>query len=244
MTLLRTAYSIFVLIAVTVFWTPFVALTRVVTGSQRRAYSFVRLWGQTLVAIFGVRIRSVYNTRPDFSRPAVYLSNHLSQADIPILMSAIPAGLAFVAKQSLANIPFLSWSMRLVGMVFISRTNTERAIESMNRAASSMSLEMNALVFPEGTRSPTGGRILHSLKKGGFHFAIASGRPIQPVAVVDSEHVLARNGLAIYPGAVEVRFGRLIEVHPTSTVEDLMRQYRDEMERILADEPKAANIAA
>lgn len=233
--MIRSLYSVCVLLLVTSVLTLGVLILRLLTGSRRRAYSMVRLWGRCLVWIFGVRVTRIHAETVDFSRPVIYLSNHLSQADIPILMSAIPAGLSFIAKQDLAQIPFLSWSMRLVGMVFIRRGYTQEAIQRLNEAAREIPPDMNFIVFPEGSRSPTGGRILHPLKKGGFYLALASGRPIQPVALMDSEHIMPRGSVAVYPGRVRLAFGRQIAVSPSDSVDDLMQRYREEMERLLAE---------
>lgn len=231
--MIRSIFSLIILALITIVFTLCVVLTGLITRSKRSAYRYIRAWAWSLLQIFRVQVRVKGGDKIDFDAPVIYMSNHLSQGDIPILMWAIPSGLSFIAKNSLANIPFLSWSMKMVGMVFISRSDTRGAIDVLNQAALKIPKEMNFMVFPEGTRSHKGGRVLNRIKKGGFHLAKASGRAIQPVAVVGSEHILPRGGMAIRPGTVEVRFGRPIEVDDSCTVGELVSRYQKEMENLL-----------
>ncbi len=193
----------------------------------------VRLWGRTLVRAFRIRVETKIAPDLDFSGSYVYMSNHLSQADIPVLMEAIPAGLSFISKDTLGKIPFLGWSMKLVGMVFIKRGKSQEAIDSINRAAKDTPPDMNFLIFPEGTRSDTGERKLNPIKKGGFHMALASGRDIVPVAVIGTHRIMPKGRSGIFSGDCEVRLGLPIPVTEESSLDELMVQYRSAMEDLL-----------
>jgi len=219
---------------VTMFLTPIVYLFGLFGRTQRRAYIMVRMWARTLIKLFGVHIRIVGAHRVDFNQPVIYMSNHLSMADIPVLMTAIPAGLAFVAKASLANVPFLGWSMRMVGMVFISRRDSRRDVNTLQQAVDAIPADMNFLVFPEGTRSDLAGRDLAPLKKGGFHMAMASGRTIVPVALGSTERLMPKDSLAIFAGPATVRFGNPINPTEYDCIESLMQAYRTEMDTLFA----------
>ncbi len=232
--MLRSIYSFFVLTWVTVFYTVWVAVLAVVTGRRSRAYMMIRAWARSLLWIFRVRLRVVGAEKLDFHMPLIYMSNHVSQADIPILMSAIPAGLSFISKDTLGKIPFLGWSMKMVGMIFINRKDSRGSVAALKQAASEIDADMNFLVFPEGTRNPRGGRVLQPIKKGGFHLAQACRRPIQPVAVIGSDQILKIGGMSILPGEVEVRFGRPIYVDADRPLDDLIASYRQEMDTLLA----------
>ncbi len=234
---MRAIYSLFILCMVTIILTPCVYLFGLFGRSKRRAYIMVRFWARTLIALFMVKIHVQNREKVDFDQPVIYMSNHLSQADIPILMTAIPAGLAFISKRILGKIPFLGWSMIMVGMVFISRRNAKQAQEILNDAISQIAPNMNFMIFPEGTRSDLEGKRLAPIKKGGFHMALLSGRAIQPVAIVGSQKLMPKGSLAIRSGEVEVRFGNPIYVLPDSTAESLMLQYQQEMEQLFALQP-------
>ena len=241
---MRAVYSLFMLSIVTIIMTPVVYLFGVFGGTKRRAYIGVRTWGRTLIWLFRVRIRVRGRENVDFSQPVIYMSNHLSMSDIPILMTAIPAGLAFVSKQSLANIPFLGWSMRMVGMVFISRSNHKRDVDTLQQAVDQIAPDMNFLVFPEGTRSTLAGKDLAAIKKGGFHMAMASGRAIVPVAVIGSQNIMPKDSYGIRSGDVEVRLGTPITPADAADIDGLMQAYRQGMEQLFGLEPLSQEQAS
>lgn len=231
--MLRSIFSALYLALATIVWTIPVVATGLLTRSKRRAYTFIRIWAYCLIYGFGVRVTTRGQGGLSFEKRRLYLSNHVSQADIPILMTAIPAGLAFVSKESLARIPFLGWSMRMVGMVFITRSNTKNDLSVLNKAVGELAPDMNFMVFPEGTRRKGDPRSLGPVKKGGFYMARSLGCPIQPVAIVGSERVLSLHSIAIHGGPVEVRFGTPIEVGPESDIDELMAQFQAQMTELL-----------
>ena len=241
---MRAVYSLFILSIVTIVLTCATFLFAVFGGTKRRAYMMVRTWGRTLIWLFRVRIRVQGRENVDFSQPVIYMSNHLSMADFPILMTAIPAWLAFVSKQSLANIPFFGWSMRMVGMVFISRSNHANDVDTLKQAVDQIAPDMNFLVFPEGTRSTLAGKDLAAIKKGGFHMAMASGRPIVPVAIIGSQNIMPKDSYGIHSGDVEVRLGAPIAPTVAADVEGLMQAYRHEMQQLFDLEPLSQEQAS
>lgn len=236
---MRAIICLLVFALILIALTPWVFIFWVATGTRRGAYIIIRLWARTLITVFGVKIKTTVLGDVDWNRPVLFMSNHLSMADIPILMTGIPAGLSFVSKKSLERIPFLGWSMKMGGMVFIDRGNTQQAINALNEAAKSTPENMNVIIFPEGTRNRDNIGHLNPIKKGGFLMAKAFKRPIQPVAIIGSQQVQKGNSFALYPAFVELRLGNPIPVSEDSDVEELMRLYRDEIERILAVEEVA-----
>ena len=140
----------------------------------------------------------------------VFVANHASAADIPILFSSLPIQFRIVAKDSLFFIPILGWCMRLAGYISINRTNPKKAIRSLKRAARQIREGYPAVVFPEGTRTRTGR--LQPFKTGAFLLAIESGVPIVPVGISGSFDIIAKGGMKIRAGAqVELRIGPAIE---------------------------------
>lgn len=71
---------------------------------QTRLY---RLWARAVLAVFGVRVRAsgAENLRP--GRYYVIVSNHLSLADTPVMVLAVPVPFRFLAKRKLLRVPFL-----------------------------------------------------------------------------------------------------------------------------------------
>ena len=130
----------------------------------------------------------------------VFVSNHQSIYDIPILFSHMPFQLRIIAKASLGSFPVLGWHLRYTGHLLVDRARagvgTLRQVARLTRQGHSL------IVFPEGTRSADGrvGRF----KGGLFLVAIEAGLPVVPVAVIGSQHVMRKGRLMTCPGNVEL----------------------------------------
>jgi len=168
-----------------------------------------RLWSRLVLGAAGVRWEAHYDSGVPRDRPAVYAANHQSLFDIPVLVLAMPADFRMVAKRSLLFVPVFGWALWLAGFLFIDRSNRERAIRTLDRAAARLRAGTSIVVFAEGTRSPDGS--LLPFKRGGFVLAIQAGVPVVPVSIQGGRSVLAKGSLRMKPGLMTVRFGAPIE---------------------------------
>ncbi|MGP0000115.1 MAG: lysophospholipid acyltransferase family protein [Acetobacteraceae bacterium] len=143
--------------------------------------SFARFYWSVVCRLLGLRVRLI-GAPPGTAngRRVVYVSNHSSWLDIPVLGGRLDA--CFVAKDEVGGWPFVGTIARLGRTVFISRqrhaTGRERDAMQERLAAGD-----NLFLFPEGTTSD-GSRVLPF--RSAF-FAIADGDDpplIQPVSVV------------------------------------------------------------
>ncbi|MEM9492294.1 MAG: lysophospholipid acyltransferase family protein [Myxococcota bacterium] len=158
----------------------------------------------------------------------VYMSNHQSHMDIPVLYSVVPArSLRMVGKKELFRVPLWGRAMRVAGFVEIDRQNRSKAIASLDQAVGQVRDGTSIWIAPEGSRSRTGQ--LGRLKKGGFHLARDAGVPIVPVALSGTLAILPPGTTSTKSGcAVKVVFGDPIPVEGR-TVDDLL----GEVERFL-----------
>ena len=134
-------------------------------------------------------------------RSYLFVANHQSIYDIPILFWSLPYQLRIIAKESLGRFPFLGWHLRRTGHMLVDRKRPDRA--AIFSWASQLTLTgLSLIVFPEGTRSRNGrvGRF----KGGGFYLALEGGMPVVPVSVIGSRHVMLKGRLATYPGRVRL----------------------------------------
>lgn len=178
-----------------------------------------RLWSWLLLRIGFIRLKVEYEAPIDKTKAYVFVMNHQSMVDIPAAYLAIPISLRFIAKRVLAHVPFLGWYMRAVGMVFVERSRTAKAIASMQQAEDLLRAGASIIAFPEGTRSPDG--TIRPFKKGAFMVALATGTPIVPMAIHGAREILPPRGFRPRPGVVRLRVGAPI---PT---EGLGRDDRD-----------------
>lgn len=151
-------------------------------------------------------------------RALVYMSNHQSFMDIPVLYATMPTQtVRMVAKKELFRVPFWNRVMRLAGMIEIDRGNRGKAIASLDRAARSLRQGVSIYIAPEGKRSRDGR--LGPLKKGGFHLARDAGAAILPVALSGTYELLPPGSTDMaYDRPVRVVFGEPIEVEVAGKV--------------------------
>ena len=141
----------------------------------------------------------------DGRQPVIFMSNHESQMDPPILIAALPVPAVFIAKKELQYVPFVGWAAWAAGVIFIDRGNRERSIQSIRNAAQEIRTGKNVVIFPEGTRTRSG--VMLPFKKGGFALALEAGVPIVPLATVGGFRVLASGSLRIRPGRYALHVG-------------------------------------
>ncbi len=134
-------------------------------------------------------------------RTYVFVSNHQSIYDIPILFWALPYQLRIIAKDSLGRFPFLGWHLRRTGHMLVDRSRPDRS-KIFGWASRLTSAGLSLIVFPEGTRSRDG-RVAR-FKGGSFYLALEAGLPVVPLSVVGSRHVMLKGRLATYPGEVSL----------------------------------------
>ena len=168
---------------------------------------------------FGRRVVEVLDVQLEASgaeavppRAVVYMSNHQSHLDIPMLYATLPSPtIRMLAKAELFRIPLWGRGLRAAEFIEVDRSNNGRAVQSIEQAARLLREGVSIYLAPEGTRS-IDGRI-GKLKKGGFHLALETGAPIIPVAIRGTIDILPRGGRVMRSGQrVRVRIGPPIEV--------------------------------
>ena len=223
------------------FWiifTPLAALVAFpwtfITGNVDFLYR-IAIWGaRTGVRIAGVRTQVAGLERLDRGRAYIYMSNHVSNLDPPVLIPAIPQRTSVMAKRELFRIPVLGRAMRMASLVPIDRSNKETAIASVRAAGEVLRSGISMVVFPEGTRSADG-RLL-PFKKGPFYMALESGVAIVPITILGTEQMLPKGKSAARPGAATVIFHPPIETALFSDRDMLMNAVRDAIASALPPE--------
>jgi 1-acyl-sn-glycerol-3-phosphate acyltransferase len=193
-------------------------------------------WGMKITALgpkaagARARLEGLENVQPGVHY--IFLSNHVSNLDAPLLLPSIPGMTSVFIKRELMKIPFLATAMRLGKYVPVSRGNSrEDAQRSVDAAADALNSGLHMTVFPEGTRSPDG-RLL-PFKKGAFFLAEQTGVPIIPVVISGTERMMPKGSQRITPGEAYIRFLAPIRPQDAASREDLMERVRAAMEKEL-----------
>lgn len=167
----------------------------------------------------GARIRVVGRERLDPSQNYLFMPNHCSNVDPPVVVAALRRDARMMAKASLFRIPVFGQILRFTGFVPVVREDREAAIAAVEQAAARLRAGLDFVVFPEGTRSRDD--TLLPLKKGPFFMALAGGAPVVPVRIRGSRAVMPRGGKVIRPGTIEVE---VCEPIPTAAREGAPQQ--------------------
>jgi len=170
-----------------------------------------RTWGLLLVLGVGIRLRVTGAEKLDRRRTYIFMSNHLSAADIIILYTAIPFPVGYLAKRELFRIPLFGWAMKASGHIPVDRGNPREAKKAIERAVEVVkSGDLSLIIFPEGTRSTTGE--LGSFKLGGFSLAVSAGADIVPMAISGTRELLPKGAYHLNPRPITVRMGEPIRI--------------------------------
>ena len=185
-----------------------------------------RWFGQRTVELLDIHLEARGAERVPLDRAYVYMSNHQSHLDIPVLYASLPSPtIRMLAKTELFRIPVWGQGLRAAEFVEVDRSNHQRAVASIEQAARLIRDGVSVYLAPEGTRSRDGS--IGKLKKGGFHLALGTGAPIVPVAIRGTFDILPRGGKVMQTGReVSVTIGAPIAVEGAD-LDRLMSEVRD-----------------
>ncbi len=173
----------------------------IVSGTGAFAHRCARLWSWLILATTGVKVRVAGVHRVPAEGSYLFICNHQSIYDIPIIFANLPFDLRIIAKESLGRFPFIGAHLRRTGHVLVDRTTP--GTTTFRQVSRLLSNGQSLLVFPEGTRSADGR--LGRFRGGIFLLAISAGFPIVPMAVRGSRHVMKKNRLMTCPGEVALQ---------------------------------------
>jgi 1-acyl-sn-glycerol-3-phosphate acyltransferase len=203
-----------------------VAVTAI-TGNlfdRRRGRVFfwlARRWARGVLRICGLRLSVRGADLLDPSSNYVYVSNHASLFDIPVLTAALPTTVRIVYKKELEKIPIFGWNLKWGPYVAIDRGRRTDALRSVEEAARKIREGDSVLLYAEGTRTLDGR--LQPFKRGAFNLAVTSGVPVVPVTINGTFRIMAKGSIAIRPGPVEVVLHRPLATDSSGGREEEMR---------------------
>jgi 1-acyl-sn-glycerol-3-phosphate acyltransferase len=213
------------------------ALVGIPWSALRGDFSTMYSWGMAVMRIGirfgGIRVRKVGLENVPAGESCIFLSNHVSNLDPPILLPSIPGMTSVFLKKSLMKIPLLGTAMRMGKFVPVTRGHSrEDAQRSVEAASEALGSGLNITVFPEGTRSPDGN--LLPFKKGAFFLAMQTKAPIVPVVLRGTAAMMRKGSLKVVPGDAIVEFLPALRPDQYASMEELMAAVHDAMQAALA----------
>jgi 1-acyl-sn-glycerol-3-phosphate acyltransferase len=211
-----------------------------ITGRIDGIYHSAMWIARVGVRLAGVRTKIVGYDRLDLSRNYIFMANHVSNLDPPLLIPRLPFRVTVMVKRELFKMPILGPAMRIGNFVPIDRSNREAAIATVREAEEMVRRGLHMLVFPEGTRSRDG-RLL-PFKKGPFYLALETGVPIVPITLLGTEMLMPKGKILAKPGEVTVIFHPPVYPKDHPDRDDLIRVVRDAVASALPPERRGEGL--
>ena len=165
------------------------------------AHRCARAWSWLILKTTGVQVTVEGLERITPGTTYVFVSNHQSIYDIPVIFASLPYQLRIIAKQSLARFPVLGWHLKRGGHLFVDRKHPDRA-GILKRWRALVADGLSLIIFAEGTRSWDG--CVARFKAGSFLLAIEAGLPIVPISVIGTRAVMPKGRLRTEPADVRL----------------------------------------
>jgi 1-acyl-sn-glycerol-3-phosphate acyltransferase len=178
-------------------------------------HGFARLWARMILGTIGTRISIEGLEKIDTGRAHVYVVNHTSAIDIPVLYVSLPFQFRILAKRELFRYPFMGWHLKRSGQIPVVLDNPKASIRSLQLAVTAVKNNMSLVVFPEGGRSEDGQ--LQAFMGGAFFAAIRAHADVIPMALVGTYETLKMNSFHIKPRPVRLLVGDPISTAGFST---------------------------
>jgi 1-acyl-sn-glycerol-3-phosphate acyltransferase len=186
-----------------------VAVVAVVFDRSGKHYHWVsRTWSRLVLPVVGVRIRVRGMEHLEPGQSYIYVTNHASMVDIPVVSAGVPDELRIVYKRELEKIPLFGWGLRMSNYIGIDRGSSPESRRSLDEAVEKIRKGASVLMFAEGTRTSNGK--LQPFKRGAFHLAIRSGVPVVPLTINGSFGIVPKHSFRIRSGVVELVFSEPI----------------------------------
>jgi putative phosphoserine phosphatase/1-acylglycerol-3-phosphate O-acyltransferase len=217
----------------------------VLTRNKRTGVNFLtRYWPETLLALNGVKLNVTGAPNLTARRPAVFLFNHRNNFDVFMVAALVRDNWTGVAKKELESNPLAGPLGKLLDAAFIDRADSASAVAGLAGVEEAARKGLSILIAPEGTRmdaQAVGPLEVGPFKKGAFRIAMATGLPIVPVVIRNSDSVAGRNTYRLSPGTVDIAVLSPIDVGDWTHEElpKLIEQVRTRYLETLANWPAA-----
>lgn len=168
----------------------------------------------------------------DDRQPYIMVSNHLSNADIPVI-SNLPWEMKWIAKIELFKLPLVGWLMKMAGDISVDRSSASKRLGVFKQCLYYLNKNVSVIFFPEGTRSRSGK--LNKFAPGAFDLAIRENVPILPIVVDGTQGCLPKKTWVFKPN-VYVKLKVLDPVDTTDYTKKDSRRLMQTVRRNMAEQ--------
>ena len=191
-----------------------------IKGDIKRRTEYIHkvsyIWSRFVMKLAGAKVNIIGLENIPKDQTVLFVSNHQSNFDIPLLLSCIDIPKGFIAKKELANWPLISTWMKYINCIFMDRDNLRKSAESIVEGINLLKSGYSMIIFPEGTRSK--GKPVAEFKGGSFKLATKSKCPIVPITINGTYKLLETNNNIIKGADIE------LVIHPLINVNNLTKE--------------------
>lgn len=204
-----TIARLFMIAIVTIFFA-FATMLVMLLWGKHLFHRYAAAWSKILLIIAGIKVKLATEPEQFPISNVVYISNHSSLFDIPVLLSSLRDNARIMYKEELEKIPFFGWCLKMSPFISVKREDPHNAMQSFRNAIQSISDGDSVIIFPEGTRSEDGK--LGQFKKGAFLLAAKSGKPIMTLAIKGTAEVMPKGKFEINPQTVTLTYIKKLDI--------------------------------
>lgn len=207
---MRTIILLSLIVLITLILIPLILFCSVFRCSQTLIWAGKQVL-KIAPGILGIRIEVSGADKIEKDKFYIFMSNHLSFLDGPLLFLIIPQPVRVILKKEIFRIPVIGWGMRQVDFVPVDRKGIKGGKKSIDRAAQLIKDKgYSFLIFPEGTRSLNGQ--LQPFRRGGFFLALNSGVPVVPISIQGTYALMPKGSFFVKKGSIRVKFHSSVSV--------------------------------
>ncbi|HSB91890.1 MAG TPA: lysophospholipid acyltransferase family protein [Flavitalea sp.] len=175
-------------------------------------YRFCCLWADAWFFLTGIRHRNYFEHPHDRNRQYIFVANHISYLDAPLVAKTIRQPVRALGKIETSKVPLFGFIYQNA-IVTVNRRSAENRAQSVRILKSVLKKGISIFIFPEGTLNETG-KPLKNFYDGAFRIAIESQTPIKPILFLDTYDRLSyKSFLSLTPGRSRSIFLEEIPVH-------------------------------
>lgn len=205
--------------------TAFCSLMTVIGGalkSDKMIFAFSSLWGRMWCYLMFVKVEVRGRENIDSNTSYVFVANHQSSYDIYSIYGFLNHDFRWMMKKSLEKVPFIGWSCKRVGHIFVDKSSARAIIQTMAEAREKLKDGRSLTVFPEGARTHDG--FMQPFKSGAFKLATDFHLPIVPLTISGAYEVMPRSTFQITPGKIVLTIHKPIPPARNAAEREIVKQ--------------------
>lgn len=201
------------------------------------AHKLTKFWAWVIMTFARIKVETEWKSKPYETQPCVYVANHFSYFDIPILAYTVPGHYKFMGKQSLGEIPLFGYMFRNL-YISVKRESKRESYKAMQKGLETLEKKIGLVLFPEGGIREIA-PVLSRFKDGAFRMAIEKQVPIIPITIPHNHIFMPDGTFIVKPTKLKVIFHEAIDTK--GLTEEDVKSLKDKVREIIHDELKKAN---